>query len=89
MALVYDPLLAEQALTDNVDETWHAGRHASPNSPVFIDLDLRESTYIDRVELLPYQAILARHSHGRLHGIHAFLHAAGANPGPDAASTLR
>jgi hypothetical protein len=40
---------------DNIDESYNAGRHATPTSPVHIDLDLGAPTFIDHLELMPYQ----------------------------------
>mmetsp|Transcript_10457 Transcript_10457/g.28605 ORF Transcript_10457/g.28605 Transcript_10457/m.28605 type:complete len:144 (+) Transcript_10457:53-484(+) len=57
---------AENVLTDNKDERWNAGRPASPNSPVYIDIDVPAGVVIDHLNLLPYQVPTTGHTHHRI-----------------------
>jgi len=54
-------------LTSNLDETWNSGRKASPQEPVELTIDLGGHTWVDKLELTPYQVPTPAHTHHRLY----------------------
>ncbi|KAJ9523946.1 hypothetical protein QJQ45_022409 [Haematococcus lacustris] len=59
---------AELVLTDDRDESWRSGRHATPGSPVCLDVQLGEAgAFVDHVELVPYQVPTPAVTHHRVY----------------------